>query len=65
MNKKITQLNIIELKDGLRIGVTYSTYRGDGTLYANNSKISYKADEEMKQKVDELYDYLLDKMKNW
>lgn len=65
MNKKITQLNIIELKDGLRIGVTYSTYREDDTLYANNSKISYKADEEMKQKVDELYDYLLDKMKNW
>lgn len=62
MNKRITQLNAIELKDGLRVGVTYSTYREDGTLYSNNSKISYKADEEMKKKVDELYEYLLNKM---
>ncbi len=62
MNKRITQLNAIELKDGLRVGVTYSTYREDGALYSNNSKISYKADEEMKKKVDELYEYLLNKM---
>lgn len=62
MNKRITQLNAIELKDGLRVGVTYSTYREDGTLYSNNSKISYKADEEMKKKVDALYEYLLNKM---
>nr|DAH12591.1 MAG TPA: hypothetical protein [Caudoviricetes sp.] len=62
MNKRITQLNAIELKDGLRVGVTYSTYREDGVLYSNNSKISYKADEEMKKKVDELYEYLLNKM---
>lgn len=64
MNKKITQLNTIELSDGLRVGITYSTYREDGTLYANNSKISYKADEKMKKKVDELYEYLLNKMNN-
>lgn len=62
MNKKITQLNTIELSDGLRVGITYSTYRDDGTLYSNNSKISYKADAEMKEKVDELYRYLLNKM---
>lgn len=64
MNKKITQLNTIELSDGTRVGVTYSVYKEDGTLYSNNNKISYKADEEMKQKVDELYDYLLGKINN-
>lgn len=62
MDKKITQVSILELKDGMRIAITYNTYREDGQLYGTNNKISYKADEEMKKKVDELYEYLLNKM---
>ena len=44
MYKKITQFNTLELKDGVRVAITYSIFKEDGTLYSNNNKISYKLD---------------------
>ena len=44
MHKKITQFNTLELKDGVRVAITYSTFKEDGTLFSNNNKISYKLD---------------------
>lgn len=32
MHKKITQFNTLELKDGVRVAITYSTFKEDGTL---------------------------------
>ena len=31
MHKKITQFNTLELKDGVRVAITYSTFKEDGT----------------------------------
>ena len=44
MYKKITQFNTLELKDGVRVAITYSIFKEDGTLYSNNNIISYKLD---------------------
>ncbi len=62
MYKKITQFNTIELKDGVRVAITYSVFREDGTLYSNNNKISYnlKYDDNLKEKIEELFLYIID-----
>ena len=62
MYKKITQFNTIELKDGVRVAITYSIFREDGTLYSNNNKISYnlKYDDDLKEKIEELFLYIED-----
>lgn len=62
MYKKITQFNTIELEDGVRVAITYSVFREDGTLYSNNNKISYnlKYDDNLKEKIDELFLYIID-----
>lgn len=64
MTKKITQLNVIELKDGVRIAITYSVFREDGSLYSNNNKISMKiteGDMETQNKLDDFYNFILQK----
>lgn len=62
MYKKITQFNTIELEDGVRVAITYSVFREDGTLYSNNNKISYnlKYDDNLKEKIEELFLYIID-----
>ena len=42
MRKEITQFNTITLKDGVRVAITYSVYKENGTLFSNNNKIRYK-----------------------
>ena len=64
MTKKITQLNVIELKDGVRIAIRYSVFREDGSLYSNNNKISMKiteGDMETQNKLDDFYNFILQK----
>ncbi len=62
MYKKITQFNTIELKDGVRVAITYSVFREDGTLYSNNNKISYNLEynDDLKEKIEELFLYIID-----
>lgn len=62
MYKKITQFNTIELKDGVRVAITYSVFRKDGTLYSNNNKISYNLEynDDLKEKIEELFLYIID-----
>lgn len=62
MYKKITQFNTIELEDGVRVAITYSIFREDGTLYSNNNKISYnlKYNDDLKEKIEELFLYIID-----
>lgn len=62
MYKKITQFNTIELEDGVRVAITYSVFREDGTLYSNNNKISYNLEynDDLKEKIEELFLYIID-----
>lgn len=64
MYKKITQFNTLELKDGIRVAITYSIFKEDGTLFSNNNKISYKldTDEVLEAHVNSLFSYILEKI---
>lgn len=64
MNKEITQLNTISLKDGVRIAVTYSAFKEDKSLYSNNNKISFKIEEDevLKQHLEDLFSYIKSKI---
>lgn len=64
MHKKITQFNTLELRDGVRVAITYSTFKEDGTLFSNNNKISYKldTDEVLEAHVNSLFSYILEKI---
>lgn len=64
MYKKITQFNTLELRDGVRVAITYSTFKEDGTLFSNNNKISYKldTDEVLEAHVNSLFSYILEKI---
>ena len=64
MRKQITQFNTISLKDGVRVAITYSVYKEDGTLFSNNSKISYKLDTDkvLEEHLNTLFAYVLEKI---
>ena len=64
MDKKITQFNTLELKDGVRVAITYSIFKEDGTLYSNNNKISYKLDTDkgLEGHLNTLFNYLIEKL---
>lgn len=64
MCKKITQFNTLELKDGVRVAVTYIVFKEDGTLYSNNNKISYKLDTDkvLEGHLNTLFNYLVEKL---
>lgn len=64
MYKKITQFNTLELKDGVRVAITYSIFKEDGTLYSNNNKISYKLDTDkvLEGHLNTLFNYLIEKL---
>lgn len=64
MNKKITQFNTLELKDGVRVAITYSTFKEDGTLFSNNNKISYKLDTDkvLEGHLNTLFAYVIEKL---
>ena len=64
MHKKITQFNTLELKDGVRVAITYSIFKEDGTLYSNNNKISYKLDTDkvLEGHLNTLFNYLIEKL---
>ena len=64
MYKKITQSNTLELKDGVRVAITYSIFKEDGTLYSNNNKISYKLDTDkvLEGHLNTLFNYLIEKL---
>lgn len=64
MHKKITQFNTLELKDGVRVAITYSTFKEDGTLFSNNNKISYKldADKVLEEHLNTLFAYVVEKL---
>lgn len=64
MYKKITQFNTIELKDGVRVAITYSVFREDGTLFSNNNKISYKlnTDKVLEEHLNTLFSYIIEKL---
>nr|DAL08320.1 MAG TPA_asm: hypothetical protein [Caudoviricetes sp.] len=64
MHKKITQFNTLELKDGVRVAITYSTFKEDGTLFSNNNKISYKLDTDkvLEEHINTLFAYVLEKL---
>lgn len=64
MHKKITQFNTLELKDGVRVAITYSTFKEDGTLFSNNNKISYKLDTDkvLEKHLNTLFAYIIEKL---
>lgn len=64
MRKEITQFNTITLKDGVRVAITYSTFKEDGTLFSNNNKISYKldADKVLEEHLNTLFAYVIEKL---
>ena len=64
MHKKITQFNTLELKDGVRVDITYSTFKEDGTLFSNNNKISYKLDTDkvLEEHLNTLFAYVIEKL---
>ena len=64
MRKEITQFNTISLKDGVRVAITYSVYKEDGTLFSNNNKISYKLDTDkvLEKHLNTLFAYVLEKI---
>lgn len=64
MHKKITQFNTLELKYGVRVAITYSTFKEDGTLFSNNNKISYKLDTDkvLEEHINTLFAYVLEKL---
>lgn len=64
MYKKITQFNTLELKDGVRVAITYSIFKEDGTLYSNNNIISYKLDTDkvLEGHLNTLFNYLIEKL---
>ncbi|WP_368248348.1 hypothetical protein [Intestinimonas butyriciproducens] len=64
MRKEITQFNTISLKDGVRVAITYSVYKEDGTLFSNNNKISYKLDTDkvLEEHLNTLFAYVLEKI---
>lgn len=64
MRKKITQFNTLELKDGVRVAITYSTFKEDGTLFSNNNKISYKLDMDkvLEEHLNTLFAYIIEKL---
>ena len=64
MYKKITQFNTIELKDAVRVAITYSIFREDGTLFSNNNKISYKlnTDKVLEEQLNTLFSYIIEKL---
>ena len=64
MYKKITQFNTLELKDGVRVAITYSIFKEDGTLYSNNNKINYKLDTDkvLEGHLNTLFNYLIEKL---
>ncbi len=64
MRKEITQFNTITLKDGVRVAITYSVYKEDGTLFSNNNKISYKLDTDkvLEEHLNTLFAYILEKI---
>lgn len=64
MRKEITQFNTISLKDGVRVAITYSVYKEDGTLFSNNNKISYKLDTDkvLEEHINTLFSYILEKI---
>lgn len=64
MRKEITQFNTIALKDGVRVAITYSTFKEDGTLFSNNNKISYKLDTDkvLEGHLNTLFNYLIEKL---
>ena len=64
MHKKITQFNTLELKDGVRVAITYSIFKEDDTLFSNNNKVSYKleTDKVLEEHLSTLFDYLIEKL---
>lgn len=64
MRKEITQFNTITLKDGVRVAITYSVYKENGTLFSNNNKISYKLDTDkvLEEHINTLFAYILEKI---
>lgn len=64
MHKKITQFNTLELKDGVRVAITYSTFKEDGALFSNNNKISYKLDTDkvLEEHINTLFAYVIEKL---
>lgn len=64
MRKEITQFNTIALKDGVRVAITYSTFKEDGTLFSNNNKISYKLDTDkvLEEHLNTLFAYIIEKL---
>jgi hypothetical protein len=64
MRKEITQFNTITLKDGVRVAITYSVYKEDGTLFSNNNKISYKLDTDkvLEEHLNTLFAYVIEKL---
>ena len=64
MHKKITQFNTLEVKDGVRVAITYSTFKEDGTLFSNNNKISYKLDTDkvLEEHLNTLFAYVIEKL---
>ena len=64
MRKEITQFNTITLKDGVRVAITYSVYKEDGTLFSNNNKISYKLDTDkvLEEHLNTLFAYIIEKL---
>lgn len=64
MRKEITQFNTISLKDGVRVAITYSVYKEDGTLFSNNNKISYKLDTDkvLEEHLNTLFAYIIEKL---
>lgn len=64
MRKEITQFNTIALKDGVRVAITYSTFKEDGTLFSNNNKISYKlnTDKVLEEHLNTLFAYVIEKL---
>ena len=64
MRKEITQFNTITLKDGVRVAITYSTFKEDGTLFSNNNKISYKLDTDkvLEEHLNTLFVYVIEKL---
>lgn len=64
MRKEITQFNTITLKDGVRVAITYSTFKEDGTLFSNNNKISYKLDTDkvLEEHLNTLFAYVIEKL---
>lgn len=64
MKREITQFNTIALEDGVRVAITYSVYKEDGTLFSNNNKISYKlsTDKVLEEHLNTLFSYIIEKL---